>query len=170
MQDAANNIGQIATGTINVESGPAGGQVHLFTASYRLATLDWTIGGREYKPLLEIPLTLGIVDENERSPFLNLDVSLQIRWRDFPWNHLVRTTAATGIGLSYAENVWLMDIQRHPNDSRSRLKFNWPLQLTFAHPAHPDHQLTLFIAHQSGGYIFDRGGVNSLGIGYRVEF
>jgi hypothetical protein len=50
------------------------------------------------------------------------------------------------------------------------LKFNWPIQMTFALPEFPEHQLMIFIAHQSGGHIFDEGGVNSLGVGYRRDF
>jgi hypothetical protein len=53
---------------------------------------------------------------------------------------------------------------------RSHLKFDWPIQFTFALPRWPQHQLVLLNDHQSGGHIFDEGGVNSVGLAYRYEF
>lgn len=75
-----------------------------------------------------------------------------------------------GVGLSYSEKIYLMDRQRHPGENRSKLKFNWPIAITFASPQFPDHQAMLFILHQSGGHVFDKGGVNSVGFGYRRGF
>jgi hypothetical protein len=163
----ANNIGEVLSGTIDVDDGPAGGEVHQFTATRLLAEPEWTIFGKVYRPALEIPFTLEVFDENGRSPFLDYNVSYVIRWRDFVWNDYVLTSFATGVGLSYSSKLPLMDIQRHPMEDRSHLKFNWPIQFTLAHPDYPEHQLLLFIAHQSGGRIFDTGGINSLGVGYR---
>ncbi|MGB6221778.1 hypothetical protein [Haloferula sp.] len=166
----SNNINEIIGGDINVDNGPAGGEIYSLTATRRLGQFNLELWGHTFQPQLELPLTLEIIDENSRSPFFGLNASLVVRWEEFPWSHLVHTTFATGVGLSYDDQVYLMDISRHPGSDRSHLKFNWPLQLTFAHPEHPDHQLMLFIAHQSGGRIFDDGGVNSLGIGYRFSY
>ncbi len=166
----SNTIDDLALGQINISDGDAGGQIHHFTASYLLAEPEWRLLGGVFRPQIEAPLTVAVVDENGRSPFLDYSASFQVRWRDFPWNHVVRTSVAMGLGISYSEKVYLMDIQRHPDRDRSHLKFNWPIQATLAHPAHPRHQLMLFVAHQSGGRIFDRGGVNSLGLGYRLDY
>jgi hypothetical protein len=160
-------IDRVALGKTSIADGPSGGEVHLLTAAYRLAEPTWQISNRLFKPLLEIPLTLGIVDENGRSPFLNYSASFQVRWRDFPWNRLVSTTAAMGLGLAYSEEVFLIDYQTHPTRYRSHVKFNWPIELTLALPQYPQHQLTVFIMHQSGGCMFDRGGINNFGLGYR---
>lgn len=164
------NITKLTTTGISIGDGPAGGEIYVLTASRKLGEFRWEIGGHTFKPRLELPLTLEIVDENSRSPFLDLNASLILRWVDFPWNDHVKTTIASGVGLSYSEKVYLMDRQRHPGSHRSHLKFNWPIQLTFAHPDYPNYQIMLFLIHQSGGHIFDQGGVNSLGIGYRHEF
>jgi hypothetical protein len=161
------NIEQLLSGELDFDDGAAGGEIHHFTASYLLAEPEWCLLGNVYRPALELPLTLGIVDENGRSPFLDYSASFNVRWRDFPWNAHVRTSFSMGIGLTWSRQVYAMDVQRHPEDERSKWKFNWPIQLTLAHPEHPEHQFLLFIAHQSGGRIFDRGGVNSLGFGYR---
>jgi hypothetical protein len=161
------NIGELLGGEVDFDDGPAGGEIHCFTASALLAEPKWCLGGNVYRPALELPLTLGIIDENARSPFTNYSASFNVRWRDFPWNERIRTSFSMGIGLGWSSEVYAMDVQRHPDEYRSKWKLNWPIQLTFARPSHPQHQLQLFVAHQSGGRIFDKGGVNSLGFGYR---
>jgi hypothetical protein len=166
----SNNVEDFMSGRFRIESGPAGGEIYTLTASRRLGELHWHVRGNTFRPQVEMPLTLEIVDENGRAPFLDYNASVMVRWIDFPWNDKVRTSFAMGVGLSYSEKVYLMDIQRHPNDSRSHLKFNWPIQFTFASPDHPDHLFMLMLVHQSGGRTFDKGGVNSLGLGYRRDF
>lgn len=165
----SNTIDEVVLMKSNIANGPAGGQIHLLTASYALAEPTLYLGDSAYKPLLELPLTLGIVDENGRSPFLNYSVSFQVRWRDFPWNHLIKTSMAMGVGLAYSEKIFLMDEINHADKYRSHVKFNWPIQLALSLPQYPEHQLTLFIMHQSGGCMFDRGGVNDVGFGYRYS-
>ena len=165
-----NSINELTTGQAALGRGPAGGEIYAFTASRRLGELEWTIGGHTFRPQLELPFTLEMVDENGRDPFLDFNLSFNVRWVDFPWNEHVATTFSMGVGLSYSHHVYLMDIERHPDDDRSHLKFNWPIALTFANPDHPEHQAMFFILHQSGGHIFDKGGVNSLGFGYRFDF
>lgn len=163
-------IDKVAMGHTSVADGPSGGRVHLLTAAYRLAEPSWQVGSCLFKPLLEIPLTLGIVDENGRSPFFNYSASFQVRWRDFPWNKYVSTTASMGVGLAYSEEIFLMDHETHPGRYRSHVKINWPMEISVALPQYPQHQLTFFIMHQSGGDMLDRGGINNFGFGYRLGF
>ena len=166
----SNDIDEILTGDVNMADGPAGAEIYQLTAARRLGEFEWTLGDHVFRPQLELPLTLQIVDENGSSPFFNVKAGVTLRWVDFPWNDIVDTEFSMGLGLSYTEEIYLMDIQRHPGQDRSHVKFNWPIQLTFAHPDHPEHRLMLFIEHQSGGRIFDDGGFNGLGIGYRRDF
>ncbi len=63
--------------------------------------------------------------------------------------------------------VLAVQYARHPERERSHLEFYWPIQLTAALPRHPDHRVVFFLHHHSGGWTFHRGGVNSLGVGYR---
>lgn len=166
----SNNNTEIFFGTVNVSDGEAGGEIYTLTASRFLGEFEWRVAGEVFHPKLELPLTLEVVDENENSPFLDYNASLMVRWVDFPWADRVRMTFAMGLGLSYSSEIYAMDQKRHEGEDRSHLKFNWPIQLTLALPEHPEHQLMLFIAHQSGGHIFDEGGVNSVGLGYRFGF
>lgn len=167
-----NNIEDFASPTFSLKRihGPNGGNLYSFTATRLLGHLKWEIGGHTFTPQLEVPLTLEIVDENSRSAFLDYNASFSVRWIDFPWNEYVSTTFAMGVGLSYSSKIYLADIARHPDEERSHLLINFPIQLTLALPEHPRHQLMIFVSHQSGGHIFQTGGVNSLGVGYRLGF
>ncbi len=117
-----------------------------------------------------MPFTLELVNENSGDTFMAFAGSFNVRWIDFPWNDYVKTSFSMGVGLNYSDRIYQMDQIRHPGDDRSRLKFNWPIQATFALPSYPDHQLTAFIIHHSGGGMFDHGGLNAFGIGYRRDF
>ncbi len=166
----SNTIDEFLRGRVDIDDGPAGGEIYIFTASRHLGHLALDIAGRTFHPRVELPLRLEIVDENARDPFPSFHGSIVLRWIDFPWNERVKTSIATGVGLSYWSKMYRMDIQRHPDGDRSRLKFDWPIQLSLASPSRPNDQLILFILHQSGAGVFDSGGVNSIGIGYRREF
>lgn len=157
-------------GKIHVESGREGGEIYTLTASRRLGELRWEIGDCVFHPQMEMPLTLEIVKEPRGSAFPDYNAAFVMRWIDFPWNRYVETTFAMGVGLSYSSKIYAMDRFTHENMDRSHLKIHWPLQWTFGLPAYPQDKLTLFISHQSGGHIFDVGGVNSIGFGYRRDF
>ncbi len=157
-------------GDFRVTDGAGGGEVYALTASKRLGHFEWKVGGKTFRPRLEMPLTLEIVDEDNGRTFLDYNASVMLRWVDFPWNETVSTTFGLGMGLSYSSKVYEMDRVAHPGDDRSHLKFNLPVEWTFASPSNPDQQLMLFILHQSGGHVFDTGGVNSVGIGFRTSF
>lgn len=154
-------------GFVDRANGPAGGEIYTFTASRRLGQLVWNLDDNTFTPQIELPFTMEVVNENAGSTFLAFAGSFKVRWIDFPWNDYVKTSFAMGLGLNYSGQIYQIDEERHPGDGRSHLKFNWPIQATFALPSHPDDQLTIFIIHHSGGRLFDHGGMNALGIGYR---
>ncbi len=165
-----NDIGEILTGSFNPADGNAGGQNYSVTANWIARRFEIPCHGRTLRPQFEPYLTLTLVDQNHDSIFPDYNGGIGFRWVDFPWDKWLETTFFMGIGLSYSSEVYVVDRERHPGEDRSHLKFDWPIQLTFALPRWPQHQLVLFNDHQSGGHIFDEGGVNSLGIGYRFEF
>jgi hypothetical protein len=166
-----NNIGEIFSGDINRGDGPAGGEIYQFKATKTLDVFAWNIGGEIFRPHLEMPLCLEVVDENGRRPFLDYNASVQLRWVDFPWNSWIETSIAIGLGLSYSEKIYAMDIQRHPGENRSHMKFNLPIEISFGLPGNNNERLSFYLAHQSGGFhLFDKGGVNSLGIAFSRTF
>jgi hypothetical protein len=165
-----NNIGEVLSGQIEPADGETGGQSYSLTLTWIAHRFEIPFRDGALRPQFEPYFTLTLVDENGRSPFPDYNAGLGFRWVDFPWNDWVSTTFFTGLGLSYSTRVYAIDRQRHAGMDRSHLKLDWPLQFIFALPAWPQHQLVLFNDHHSGGHIFDEGGVNSLGIGYRLEF
>jgi hypothetical protein len=164
------DIGQVLTGGFDRADGDAGGQNYSLTVNWIARRFEIPCHGRILRPQFEPYLTLTLVDQNHDSIFPDYNGGIGFRWVDFPWNKWLETTFFMGIGLSYSSEVYVVDRERHPDDDRSHLKFDWPIQFTFALPRWPQHQLVLFNDHQSGGHIFDEGGVNSCGIGYRLEF
>jgi hypothetical protein len=148
--------------------GPGSGLTYNFTAACEVYAFDWRIGKRRLRPAIEVPFMLTLVDEDDGEVIPDFNLGTVVRWRDFPWNRHIYTTFAVGVGLSYSTELWTADIGRHPgDDDRSQWKFWMPIEFTFALPRHPRHQLVLFIDHQSGGTIFDKGGVDAWGFGYR---
>ncbi len=165
------SIDRIATGDISRAEGQEGeGDMYLIGATYTLHEFDWQVGDSVFHPQLNLPMVLTIFDEEEKGTFFGYNAGLTLRWRDFPWNSFLYTNFETGLGLTYTERVTEYERQRHPDRDRSHLKFYWPIELAFALPAYPQHQLTLFIHHHSGGHIFDVGGTNVIGLGYRYSF
>ena len=168
-----NTIAAILRGEIHFDGGMRGGEIYHLGASYLLGEAVLDIGEREFRPQLEAPVFLEIFDENERSPFLSYNAALRLRWVDFPWNDTVRTTFAYGAGFSYSEKIPRMEYKRslrNKDERRTHLKFTMPADISFAHPRWPEHQVMIFLSHQSAGRIFGRGGLNALGVGYRWGF
>ena len=159
------------TGNVRKLDGPGGGYTYNITVTRRVHQFHWRIGSVVLRPELEIPGRFTLVEENTDRLIPDLNLGLALRWRDFPWNRFLRTTLAVGGGISYSFQPWTGDIQRHPEDeSRSRLKFWLPIEVTVALPWYPEHQLVVFLDHQSGGRLVDAGGVDAFGLGYRFEF
>ncbi len=166
-----NDIDDFIEGRFDFEEGDAGATTYQFTATKKITELSLEWFGSQFTPWIEMPLCLELVDENANDSFLVYNASMQIRWVDFPWNSFVHTTFAAGLGLSYASQIYDMDIQRHPGEDRSHLKFNVPIQFSFSLPDAPQHQIIFYISHHSGGFgFFDHGGVNSIGASYAYSF
>lgn len=150
--------------------GPGSGLTYNVTAAYRLREFDWELWKFRVQPQLELPFMLTLVDEDDEPMFPDYNLGLKFRWRNFPWNRYLSTTFAIGGGLSYSSRIWTADRRRHEGEHRSHLKYWLPIEFTLALPRHPKHQLMLFIDHQSGGWMFDTGGVDAWGAGYRIQF
>lgn len=156
--------------TVRQEKDDTGGEIYSFTASHRLGQLVLNTGGTTSTLQFELPLTLEVVNENSGSPFVALASSISVRWTEFPWNQFLLTSFSMGLGLNFSTEIYKIDRERHPDEHRSHLKINWPIQATIALPRYPDDQLMIYIIHHSGGRLFDHGGLNALGIGYRRDF
>jgi hypothetical protein len=151
--------------------GQGEGLTYNFTVARRLIAFDFELAGKRFRPQLELPFMLTLVDDRLEGIIPDINLGLNFRWQDFPWNRYVYTTLALGAGLSYSFDIWTADVQRHEGEERSNLKFWLPASLTFALPQYPRYQLTVFMDHQSGGFgLFDEGGVDAFGFGFRIVF
>lgn len=166
-----NTLSDYLDGDFDKLDGPGSGLTYNLTLARQIKEFDWVIGKTHLRPQLEVPFRLTLVDEKAGGIIPDVNLGVTMRWQNFPWNRFVYTTLSAGAGLSYSSPVWTADIQRHENgEYRSKLKFWLPVELTFALPRHPNYQLTLFLDHQSGGRIFDSGGVDAWGLGFRCVF
>jgi hypothetical protein len=97
-------------------------------------------------------------------------VPITLRWQKFPWSHEFRTTAAFGLGLSYAFGRPTVEYELE-NDSQ-RLLLYWLLEIT-AGPREGPWSAVLRLHHRSPGWgamgVAD-GGMNAPGIGVKYEF
>jgi len=150
--------------------GPGSGLIYNFTVARQIKEFDWKLWGKQLRPQLEVPFRFTLVDESAEGLIPDVNLGIVLRWQNFPWNRFLYTTLAAGTGLSYSSPVWTADNQQHPGRDRSEIKFWLPIEFTVALPRYRNYQLTAFIDHQSGGHIFDMGGVDAWGFGIRVLF
>jgi hypothetical protein len=95
---------------------------------------------------------------------------VSFRWQRFPWSERMNTTAAFGLGLSYAFSFPELE-NTIEGDTRQLLAF-WFLELTAGPPA-GTWSVVLRLHHRSTAYGLmgvDDGGMNAPGIGIRFAF
>ena len=94
------------------------------------------------------------------------------RWRQFPWNHRIRTTFAAGGGLSYAFEDPPLEASNPSSDGTTRLQFFLGFDATLARPAWSRFSFLLRIHHRStvaGLFGGVDSGSNYLSFGGRYE-
>jgi hypothetical protein len=148
----------------------ARGRTFSISASYQLYRAEREVLGIHLDPEIAVQGSLVAVDERSRSPFLNPRLAFAVHWNDFPWSRIVPTTVAIGGGLTWSAQIWGIDRQKHPGEHRSHLKFYWPVEIAITLPRFPRQQLVFYSHHQSGGTIFDEGGFETYGVGFRYRF
>jgi hypothetical protein len=96
-------------------------------------------------------------------------VPVILRWNRFPWSDRVASSAAFGLGLSYATEMPPVEVALE-GESREWLVY-WVMELT-AGPVHSRWAVSLRLHHRSVGYglMGDEGGMNAVGLGLRLRF
>jgi hypothetical protein len=96
-------------------------------------------------------------------------VPVVARWQRFPWSEKLATSAAFGLGLSYATEVPEVEVEIE-GDSEQLLIY-WVAELT-AGPVAAPWAVTLRLHHRSTawGLMGEEGGMNALGLGIRYRF
>jgi hypothetical protein len=93
-----------------------------------------------------------------------------LRWTRFPWSRRVETSAAFGLGLSYATQT--PEVELAIEGDTSRLLIFWIMELTAGRPGSP-WSMSLRLHHRSTGWGLmgvDDGGMNAPGLGFRYVF
>ena len=96
-------------------------------------------------------------------------VPITVRWHAFPWSHRVATSAAFGLGVSYATELPPVEVEIE-GESAQFLVY-WLLEAT-AGPVNSPWSLLLRMHHRSvaWGLMADEGGMNAVGVGIRYQF
>lgn len=96
-------------------------------------------------------------------------VPLVTRWHRFPWSDRVATSAAFGLGLSYATELPPVEVEIEGESAQ--LLIYWVLELT-AGPTDAPWSVSLRMHHRSVSYglMADEGGMNAVGLGLRYKF
>jgi hypothetical protein len=96
-------------------------------------------------------------------------VPIVVRWQRFPWSYRVESSAAFGLGLSYASG--LPEVEIELEGESQQLLIYWVAELT-AGPVLAPWAITLRIHHRSvaWGVMGDEGGINAVGLGVRYRF
>ena len=95
-----------------------------------------------------------------------------MRWLTFPWDRYVDTSAAMGLGVSYATDMPEFEVQAH--DTSNQWLAYILVELTAGLPSIPKWQLVLRIHHRSAAYgLFEdnlKGGSNGVGMGINYRW
>ncbi len=106
-----------------------------------------------------------------RQHHFEVNAALLLRWRRYPWDNLVNTSVALGIGPSFALSTPALEEELRERVSR-RLLF-MPFEIT-AGPPGADSSWEVFtrVHHRSGAFdvISRAGGSNFVAAGLRVRF
>ena len=96
-------------------------------------------------------------------------VPFTVRWHRFPWSDKVATSAAFGLGLSYATELPPVEVEIE-GESAQWLIY-WLLEATAGRVGSP-WAFTLRMHHRSVAYglMADEGGMNGVGLGVRYRF
>ncbi len=97
------------------------------------------------------------------------DLPISGRWRAFPWDDVVDTSFAWGIGPSYATDI--PEVELANNESSARWLVYWYAELEFGAPGATWSGIVR-LHHRSDafGLLAEDGGSNALAIGLRRRF
>ncbi|MEC7763798.1 MAG: hypothetical protein VX874_17980 [Pseudomonadota bacterium] len=144
-------------------------------ASRQLASFGHSATG----DIVALEAELGMAQRFGSQDQLEVWGAFYLRWKQFPWNRVVKTTVAVSTGLNWASGISPHEIRSSQNGEGSQLLHYLSPEITFALPANPEQELVFRFHHRSGGgdmfgpnSIFNntRGGSNYLNVGVRWRF
>lgn len=93
-----------------------------------------------------------------------------LRWEPFWWDRFIDTSAAFGLGASYATDIPEAEVSIE-GDSQRWMAY-WMIEVALSLPKAPQIALITRIHHRSEvfGLVADEGGSNSLAVGLKINF
>ncbi len=145
--------------------GSAFADAYLVAGSYSHAWREFFDGALRAEWELNLAYNFGDQDHFE----LNV-APVGFRWQRFPWSEHLHTSAAFGIGLSYA--FGFPNVENELEGDTTQLLLFWILELA-AGPRDGPWSVVLRLHHRSTGFGLmgvEDGGMNAPGIGMRYVF
>lgn len=99
---------------------------------------------------------------------MELNALVTERWDEMPWNHVMPTTLAFGIGISMASEVPFIE-EEFDEEGGTRTQVFMLFEVTARHPEWKNFTPFIRIHHRSGvfGLVSHKGGSNFIGLGLR---
>ncbi len=146
------------------------GQEVMEEDSYLLvAALSRRLGG--YRDLLSYEVEGQLVRHFKLQDHWEFNALGVLRWEPFFWDRWLETSAAFGMGPSYATQKPTVEVENDGDTAKFLLY--WMLELAVVpYRGQPDLELLTRIHHRSNGYglFADEGGSNALAVGFRYRF
>lgn len=146
-----------------------------FAASRQIASF----GHGDIGDIVALEAEVGVAQRYGSQTQLEVWGAFYLRWKQFPWNRVVKTTVAISTGLNWASGISAHEVRSSQNGEGSQLLHYLSPEITFALPKYPDQELVFRFHHRSGGgdmfgpnSIFNntRGGSNYVNVGLRWRF
>ncbi|MBY4678935.1 hypothetical protein [Marinobacterium arenosum] len=112
-----------------------------------------------------------LVKHTEGQDHYELNTLLSARWKPFPWDHIVDTNLAFGVGLSYADELPQFEADNH--DEADQFLGYLLVELELAPPGDSPWSAVVRVHHRSGAFgLFNdvEGASNALGLGLKYRF
>ncbi len=106
----------------------------------------------QYKDWFTLDAEIGVAKRFGEETETEFWTAIFLRWRKFPWNHIVKTTIGASTGINYATGVSGYELEKaatHDSSGSNLLHFFSP-EITFALPEHDNVELVFRFHHRSG--------------------
>lgn len=140
-----------------------------FEGTYLTAlTLARRIG--QHKKKISFEIEGQIVKHFEEQHHWEFNALGTARWEPFPWDSVLDTSVAFGLGPSYATEEPPTEIKNE--GSTKKLMIYWMIELALFFPDAPKWAVITRIHHRSEAYglVADEGGSNVLALGVKYSF
>ena len=142
--------------------------VNFVDAHILVGALAWTMT-RLYDGALSLELEGQVAKYSGVQDHFEFNLPVIGRWQKFPWNKVVDTSFAFGLGLSWATEE--PKVEKMLNDSTQQLLIYWLIEIALG-PPNANWAMVFRLHHRSDafGLIAEDGGSNTLAAGLKFRF